>query len=466
MRLPRIVRTTSFRLASLYAFVFAVSVVILGMFVYWTIESALERHIATRIDAEMAFLEGKFRSEGLAELVEEVHERIESFVSGGHLEYLVVNAAGERLAGNLPQMPDKDGWSDVAYSGDARNPDGIRVRVRVITLDNGIRFAVGDDLELIRQINKAIFGTFGWLLLALVPLSLAGGLLLSRGFLRRVDTVTRTAEAIIGGDLGRRIPLRGTDDDFDRLSGTLNRMLDRIADLVESLRQVSNDIAHDLRTPLTRLRHRLEAAQALTPSSADHKATIEAAIAESDEILDTFSALLRIAQIEAGTRTAGFHEVDLSGVFETVADAFGAAAEAEGKTLIANIQPELRILGDRELLTQMLANLIENAIRHTPKGSRIEMTLARTAAGLIGSVSDDGPGVPADEHERIFRRFYRLERSRTTPGSGLGLALVAAVADLHHIVLSAGDNAPGLKIVMQFDIRRQRKNFLTALDRT
>jgi signal transduction histidine kinase len=274
-------------------------------------------------------------------------------------------------------------------------------------------------------------------------------LLLSLGFLRRVDSITRTAAAIIEGDLSQRIPIRGTNDDLDRLSTTLNQMLNRITELMESLRQVSNDIAHDLRTPLARLRHKLEEAQALS-SGPEQISMLEASIAVTDEVLDTFAALLRIAQVEAGTRRAGFQTVDLSEVFENVAHAFDAAAEAEGNTLICNVQAGLVIQGDKELLTQMLANLLENAIRHTPAKSRIEIKLARDASGLVGSVEDDGPGVPAEEHEHIFRRFYRLERSRTTPGNGLGLAIVAAIANVHNIRLTIVDRAPGLSITMRF----------------
>jgi len=456
-RLPSIVRTTSFRLASAYSLIFAASLGLLGTLVYWTTQAALDRHIATRIDSEMAFLVAKYRMEGLAELVEEVHERMESFVGGSHFEYLVVNGNGERLAGNLPAMPDKAGWSDVKYQADARNPNGIRVRVRVDDLDAGVRFAVGDDLSIIREINTSIAGAFGWLLLAFVPVSLVGGLILSRRFLRQVDAITRTAEAIIGGDLTQRIPPRGTNDDLDRLSNTLNRMLDRIATLIESLRQVSNDIAHELRTPLTRLRNKLVAAQSPIKSNQDqHHDAIESMIAETDGILDTFSALLRIAQIEAGTRRAGFETVDLSDTFENVTHAFEAAAEAEGKTIVSNVQPGHRIRGDRELLTQMLANLLDNAIQHTPSGSRIEMTLIRDTRGLIGSVADDGPGVPAEDRERIFERFYRIERSRATPGSGLGLAVVAAIAELHEIKVNACDRSPGLEILLQFDQHQLR----------
>jgi signal transduction histidine kinase len=274
---------------------------------------------------------------------------------------------------------------------------------------------------------------------------LVGGWLVSSRFLSRIDEITKAADGIIGGDMGRRIPIRGTNDDFDRLAATLNRMLDRIAGLLENLRQVSNDIAHDLKTPLTHLRNRLVAAKS---NSHDKEAAIDAAIGDTEEILETFSALLRIAQIESGTRRSGFREVDLSWLFETVAEDFRPVAEEEGKSLVPVIQPGLTTTGDKDLLVQMLANLLENAIRHTPAGTQIELSLARMASGFVASVADNGPGVPADERERIFRRFYRLEKSRTTQGSGLGLSLVAAIADLHGIAVAAWDNAPGLSVSM------------------
>lgn len=455
MNLPRIFRTTSFRLAAVFAVIFTLSVVLLGQAVFWIVESALERHIAARIDAELSYLESEFQADGLTELVKEVEERMQSFVHGSRLEYVVIDAQGNRLAGTLPAAPDQIGWSDVAYPGDDRNPDGVRVRVHAVTLAGGIRLAVGDDLGMIQDTNKAIFDTLGWVLLAIILVSLVSGFLLSLRFLRKVDAVTRTAEAIVGGDLNQRIPLHGTNDEFDRLSSALNRMLDHIGELMGNLRQVSNDIAHDLRTPLTRLRQKLDAVRVLVVLDPAQKASIDSAIAETDEIIETFSALLRISQIEAGSRRAGFREVNLTDVFETVADTFGAAAEAEGKDLIANIEPGISILGDRELLTQMLANLIENAIRHTPHGTHIEIALIHAASEIVGYITDDGLGVPAHEREHIFLRLYRLDRSRTTPGSGLGLALVAAVASLHDVELSTTDNLPGLRITMKFRQRVQ-----------
>jgi signal transduction histidine kinase len=255
-------------------------------------------------------------------------------------------------------------------------------------------------------------------------------------------------QRLVRVDLTRRVPVRGNGDDLDRLSQTINRMLDRMAELMESLREVSANIAHDLKTPLARLRQRLEAAQTQSPD--DCEAVLEASTAHVDEILATFSALLRIAQIEAGTRRAGFAVVDLSDVFATVAEAFAPAAEDAGQILMASITPDLRITGDRELLTQMLANVVENAIRHTPTGTRIELTLGHYNGTILGAINDNGPGVPAEERERIFHRFHRLESSRGVAGSGLGLSLVKAVADIHGVAITAGDALPGLRVTMRF----------------
>ena len=447
--LPRIFRTASFGLAILYAALFTASTGILGGIVYWTVMASLERQMVTRIGAEVDLLHEEYKSEGLQELVREIDERAAHFPA---LNYLVADKAGHRLAGNLPSMPASVGWSDIETQFDAGN-SAIEhdFRVRSILLDGGVRLAVGDDLGPIEEIQEAFLHALGWGLLAFLVLSLGGGVLLGLAFLRRVDTITETAEAIISGELHSRIPLRGTNDNFDRLSATLNRMLDQIQSLMESLSQVSNDIAHALRTPLSRLRQKLEIAKAQIAHNPQLESAVDAAIGETDTILDTFSALLRIAQIEAGTRHAGFGKLDLSTTFETVAEAYCAAAEEQGRQLSAKIEPGLWCWGDRDLLTEMLANLLDNAIRHTPAGTTIEITLARSGAKLVATIADDGPGVPPEERERVFRRLYRLERSVAQPGTGLGLSLVAAVADIHEIEIALEDNAPGLRIRMVFE---------------
>ena len=258
------------------------------------------------------------------------------------------------------------------------------------------------------------------------------------------------ARHIMDGHLNERVPSRGKADEFDRLAANLNAMLDRIQQLMQGLHQVSSDIAHDLRTPLSHMRQRLELARLKAASAADYDAAVERAVADIDGILGVFAALLRIAQIEAGARREGFAPIDLSGVFETIIDTYGPVADDSGHRLTGTVAPGQRIRGDRQLLTQMLANLVENTIRHTPPGTGITVSLAPGPDGPVGQVRDTGPGIPEAAQQKVFQRFFRLDASRMTPGSGLGLSLVAAVAQLHEIRLALSDNRPGLAVTLDF----------------
>jgi signal transduction histidine kinase len=247
------------------------------------------------------------------------------------------------------------------------------------------------------------------------------------------------------------VPVRGTGDDLDRLAGTLNRMLDRIGALMESLHQVSSDVAHDLRTPLSRLYQGLEHARTHAHSAREYETAVDAALREAEGLLDTFSALLRIAQVEGASPRAEFGRVDLSAVAESIADAYRPDAEEAGHILTASVAPGVAVHGDQELLTQAAANLVENALRHTPPSTRITVRLsADPEAGACLSVEDDGPGVDGEDLPRLVHRFYRGERSRTTPGNGLGLSLVAAVADLHGATLRLRNAGPGLWVSLTF----------------
>jgi len=314
-------------------------------------------------------------------------------------------------------------------------------------LPGGYHLIVGDDEERIEALDTVVLQGFAGALIGVVILGVVGGLAFSRDVHRRLSAISGTAEAIIDGDLTRRVPARGSSDDIDRLAHTFNRMLDRIGALMESLRQVSNDVAHDLRTPLTRLRQRLEAAQSAPAEQAE---AIDGALSDLDSILETFAALLRIAQIEGGARRAAFRQVQLRDLAATVVDAFAPSAEEGGRSLLLEAGEDLVIEGDAELLTQMLVNLVENALRHTGEGA-----IVRVGVGVVDRapalwVADNGPGVPAGEHTRLFDRFYRLERSRSAPGSGLGLALVAAVAKLHEASVRLSDAEPGLRAEVVF----------------
>ena len=447
--MPRLLRTASFRLAALYVGLFLASAAVLGAAVFLTVSSALEQQTTARIETETAFLRDEFRAAGLERLLVLVRSRGRG---ASALDYLVQGPGGAHLAGEMSaDAALRPGWTRVEI--EEAHEDGGRpesVRALVTELDGGLLLAVGDDLGRAAEIHEAILTAFAGAVGLATLLGVGGGVLLSRAFLARVDAIARTAEAIIEGDLHRRVPVRGTGDDLDRLADTLNRMLDRIGALMDSLRQVSSDVAHDLRTPLSRLRQRLDGALTHARSVADYEAAVEASVVEVEGLLGTFSALLRIAQVEGGSPRAGFRDVDLSGSADAVVDAFLPDAEEGGRTLAGEVAPGVTIPGDQELLTQMLANLVENALRHTPPGTRIRVRLAAVAGGSLLAVEDDGPGVPEEERARILQRFYRGERSRTTPGNGLGLNLVAAVAELHGAELRVEDAGPGLRVAALF----------------
>lgn len=432
-------RSTSLRLAALYTAGFAVSVVILGAITLLTTRAALSDQFDDRVRSESNALVEEYRVEGLDGLIQAVKERDRT---PGALDYGVLDAQGRPMAGRLAKTPTPLGWTVLR-----ERPNREPVRILTVALPEGRRLLVGDDDKHIEVLNHALMASFGWTLLGVVILGVLGGYALSRDVHRRLAAISGTAEAIIDGDLARRVPVRGSDDDLDRLALTINRMLDRIAALMESLKQVSNDVAHDLRTPLTRLRQRLEAGLA---DPGERAQALEGGLADLDSILDTFAALLRIAQIEGGARRAAFRPCDLAAIARTVVEAFAPSAEESRQSLTLAVEGAPTIDGDAELLTQMLVNLVENALRHAGEDAHIQVRVSSGEGAAVLSVTDDGPGVPEAEHARLFDRFYRLERSRSTPGSGLGLALVAAVARLHGAEVGLADAGPGLSARVVF----------------
>lgn len=431
-------RSSSLRLAALYTAIFALSLAGLGGVTLLATRAALSREFDGRIQAEAMALAQEYRTEGLSGVVQAVRERDST---PGALDYGFETAAGVATAGRLAGAHAPLGWSTLKTRESGE--DGEATRVFVMALPNGSRLLVGDDVERMSAVDDVVLRGFAAAFAGVLVIGTVGGLALSRAVHRRLADISGTAEAIIDGDLTRRVPMRGSGDDLDRLAATINRMLDRISALMESLRQVSNDIAHDLRTPLTRLRQRLELDS--------RGGALEPALQDLDAILETFAALLRIAQIEGGARRAGFQRVDLAAIAATVCEAFTPSAEEGGRTLTLETEAPAETIGDRELLTQALANLVENGLIHTPVGARLRIVVRGLAeGGAAVSVIDDGPGVPAAERDRVFDRFYRLERSRSTPGNGLGLALVAAVARLHEARLDLLDAQPGLEARLSF----------------
>ena len=451
MRLPRLFSTTSFRLAALFALIFGISAAAVGAFVYINVKATLNAQERTRIQADALALKGEYNSGGMSDLMDAIHDRQHNNIAGG-LDYTLFKSDGQRLFGNLPKQDLKPGWKHILGPPDGDEPRGEFEQLLVFRqpLTPDLWLVVGDDIGRLRRLSDDFLRVFGIGLLIALTLAAAGGAAVSLTFLRRIDAITRTAEAIIEGDIGQRISLRGSGDDLDRLANTLNRMLDRIGLLMETLRHVSTDIAHDLRTPLGHLRHVLDDARERARNVGDYKAAVERAVAEADNILETFSAILRIAQIESGSRRAGFRRLNLSLIASDVAQSFVPAAEEQKHTLTTLIEKDVEISGDRELIVQLIANLLDNAIRHTGDGTRIELKLTAQNGTATLEVADNGAGVSPEEREKIFNRFYRSEASRTTPGNGLGLSLVDAVASLHRATIIALDNEPGLRIRIEF----------------
>ena len=448
--LPRFARTVAFKLALVQAGLFAATAAVLFGAVYVNLAGYARTQLRASISAELAPLVDERATDGLAELVGTMEARTHASGTEG-FRYLLEDAEGHRLAGTLPAGSVRQGWQDVPAGAVPSVPGRKAHSLEAFGqgLPTGEFIAVARDLADVVHLKEQVIRSFGVAAAVTLFLAILGGVVTSLGALRRVEAINAITHGIMEGDLGRRVPLRGSDDEFDRLAANTNAMLDRIQLLMDGLRQVSNDIAHDLRTPLTHLGQRLEAARSGPRSVDAYEAAIEAASGDVDTILRIFASLLRIAQVEAGTRRSGFADLDLSALFSAIAEVFGPVAEDAGQTLDAAVEPGLRFAGDRDLLTQMLANLVENAIRHAGRGAVISLSLRREGDSFEGIVADTGPGIPAPERMRVFGRFVRLEASRPGEGHGLGLAMVKAVADLHAIGVTLSDAGPGLCVTMR-----------------
>lgn len=450
----KLLRSLSFRVATAYAALFSVSVLMLFGIIYWATVDSIQGQVENEIRAEFNALVGERSAEGVQGMADAIEERVDGDLSGAYL--LLQGADARPIAGNLPAMQPRDGWIDLLPPEDPtinRKHSEHVVHGKGRILDDGSFLFVGRDTHPLRQLREIIVHGFLACGIATIAIALSLGALTSAGVMRRLRAISFASAEIMRGDLSRRLVIGPRSDEFDELAGHVNAMLDRIQSLIEDLQQVSNDIAHDLRTPLTRLHQRLELA--LTVESRPCGATcpitgeIEKAIDEADLLLGTFSAMLRIAQIDSGSRRAGFRTVDLSYLLHSLIETYGPVAEDARHQISAKIAPGISIEGDAELLTQMFANLIENAIKHTAEGSRIGIGLTCADRFVVASVADDGPGIPAALCDRVCKRFVRLETSRTTLGSGLGLSLVAAVARLHEIDFDLGDNQPGLRVSLR-----------------
>ena len=451
----RIFKTSSFQLTAIHSLIFAFCFLALLVATYLTTTAALRGQMQTEIRTQLNAMVEEAKAEGIETIVQDITEHIAQ-ATGTTGFFFLSDSVGKKLAGNLENITLIDGWRETGVGEIAASPLGTAVDedhqiwAQGAHLPDGSFLLVGQDAFRLLSAQEVIINTFAWSAGLAFLLAALAGLAVSRGFLRRIDDINQTSLAIIDGRLKERIPVRGTSDEIDRLSTNLNLLFDSNQSLLESLKQVSANIAHDLRTPLSRLRQGLEEARAKSNSKQIYETAIDGAILESNQLLATFSALLRIAQIESGSRKSGFKDVDLTSLFERVADAYRAVAEDQGKTLFTRFSPMVRFVGDSELLLQMVANLTENAIRHTPVGTKISLCLESNTTGVRAIISDTGPGIPEDQSKKVFEHFYRLDTARATAGNGLGLALVAAIAKLHDLRLELQDNQPGLKVVVKF----------------
>ena len=441
MAFAGVLGSATVRLTVLYAFVFSLSVLILGALSFQGIRLSLREQLRDHIAYGAAQLFHDYEDDGIDELRHDIEERIEADPVH-RLRYSLRAPDGTVSFDPLPEFPEP-GWHTM--------PEPDALLVYAVELRDGYDLVVAAELAEVLRLERALRNAFAITFLVTVALSAAGGFLTSRQFLAQVERLKATADSVGSGELSARIPLRGSGDEFDRLATVINRMLGRIETLVTEVKQVSSNIAHDLRTPLGRVRGRLESlAPRVEPSA---RAEVDACIRQLDETLDAFSGLLRIAEIESGSRRAGFAVVGLSDIVGHVIDAYEPAAEEGGRDLTGELEPGVRVLGDRALLTQLVANLVANALQHTPPGTRICVRVMASPAGAGLEVTDDGHGVPEADREKVFHPFFRSERSANTFGTGLGLSLAAAIARLHDAAVTLHDNHPGLRVHVAFSMR-------------
>lgn len=443
-------RSTAFRLAALFTCLFAAGFVAASALTYVLVLKETEQRTDDLVSETRRALVDGYRADGLADLVAGIARRARATDEADRV-YLLLAPDGRHLAGNVSTGLPVDG--SVTVTGTALGLDeDTRYRVASGHVD-GLYLLVGSSLDDVEDVSEILFAALGWSSLCVAGIALSGGLLLALRTQRRIGAITTVLDRAAAGDLGSRIHLSNSRDDLDRVSGRINAALERVQDLVQALKQVSDDIAHDLKTPIARLQITIEQARTAGESGRDVASLLMQAEEETRTINGTFEALLRIAQIESGSRRERFARVDLGEILTTLAEAYSAVAEDAGHslTLHAPASGTVALEGDRELLIQMFSNLIENAIRHCAGGARIEIEAVRCNDGsVIAAVGDNGSGIPPAERENVLRRLYRLEKSRTTPGSGLGLSTVKAIAVLHHAEIALRDNAPGLRVELIF----------------
>ncbi len=454
MRTPSVLRTQAFRIVAIYLAIFLASAAALAAFVYWNTTLVLDNDTDDTITAEASGLAEQVPTLGLGGLTNMINTRS---VGREQEIYLLADANHRRIAGNLDAWPRLQLVNRGFVEFDFERPVGgmpelRRARGRLLQVEpQGFYLLVARDIHDRREIEDLFTTMLPWSAALMLVLGVIGGIIISRNFLRRLDVINRTSRQIVAGDLSQRVPVTRAGDEFDDLSGNLNRMLDRIERLMRGIREVSDNVAHDLRSPLNRLRSRLELASRRVIANPEVRREIDAAVEETDRLIGTFNALLLIAEAEAGSVRESMNDFDLEEVIEGVGELYEPVAEEKGVRFVCRAGGlHATIHGNRNLISQALANLVDNAIKYTPAGGRVTVALEESNGGVDLVVGDSGPGIPAEDRARVVERFVRLESSRNSPGTGLGLSLVAAVARLHDAGLVLDDNHPGLRVTLKF----------------
>lgn len=448
LRESPLLRSAGLRFAALYAVIFGLSAVALAIFLWWATAGLLNRQVEAAINADAQGLGERYQEGGIPALILTIQDRISQNVDQNAI-YLLVDGDLHPIAGNIaawpPEVSGPDTWFELSVQ---RGGHSALARMRRFDLPGGFHLLIGRDVGSRAKLRSLLTAGLLWAVLVMITLGFAGALAIQSLFRRSLADVSATANAISRGDLSHRVRISGRGDEFDRLAETINDMLDRIARLMDGVRQVSNAIAHDLRTPITRARARLEDAALHARDASDLLAAIERATADLDGIVAVFQGLLRIAEIEAGARRSAFAPFDLHLLLADMHELYGAAAEEQGLQIDFLAKPPLPVFGDHDLLQQAVANLLENALKFSPPGKPILLGARRLGDKVEIVVADSGPGIPPEDRARVTERFYRGESARSTPGSGLGLSLVQAVVQLHNGTLDLQDNHPGVRAVI------------------
>lgn len=456
--LGRLARTTAFKLIAAYLIVFAIFAASVIAYLGWHTQRLVISQATEAIDNEARILDEQYRLGGINRIVSIINRR--SRAPGAGL-YLLTTFTGETLGGNVLNLPiniiDTPGWKEIDYvRSEDQSGHPSRALVKVLFLPGEFRVLVGRDVVEREELRQIIIRPALWGLVVLVVMGVAGGLFVTRRVLKRIDQMTATTESIMAGNLSGRLAVHGSDDEFDRLALSLNAMLERIEALMAGLKEVSDNIAHDLKTPLTRLRNRAEDALRTATGDEAWRAATEQTIDESDGLIRTFDALLMIARAEAGQARDKMVVFDLAESVNAVAELYEPMADEQGIDLVAEAPGPLMVRGVRELFGQALSNLVDNAIKYSAPelGERrtVRIGAERRDQNACVVVADQGPGVPEADRKRVLERFVRLEASRTRPGSGLGLSLATAVVHLHGGTIALEDNAPGLRVVIELPL--------------